>query len=146
MLAGGCSNLGGILAEQDRFADAEPLLRQGIKLNPDLREFPDDRELDFDLANCDHNLGYLCSSEAMPKKPWPPRRGGKAVAIAGQAAPPLPRCKRNLALILRWRGDALEALERSGVEKAYREAVAILEKLTADFRPMSFTSSIWLAA
>ena len=36
LLAGGHSNVGGILAEQDRFAEAEPILRRGIELNTEL--------------------------------------------------------------------------------------------------------------
>ncbi len=134
LLAGGCSNLGGILAEQERFADAEPLLRRGIKLNLELaQKFPEDRELDFDLANCNHNLGYLLLKRGHAEAALGPldeaeKRNRALIA----KLPGIPRCKRNLALILRWQGEALEALERPGVEKAYREAVAILEKLTVE--------------
>ena len=40
----GYSNVGGILAEQDRFAEAEPILRRGIELNTELlAKSPDDR-------------------------------------------------------------------------------------------------------
>ena len=135
LLAGGCSNLGGILAEQDRFAEAEPIIKRGIKLNTDLaQKFPDDREIDFDLANCYHNLGYLLLKRGHPDEALAALEPAeKAERSLVAKLPQTPRCRRNLALILRWRGDALQALEQPGAEAAYHEGLALLEKLTTEF-------------
>jgi len=134
LLAGGCSNLGGILAEQERFAEAEPILRRGIELNVELvKRLPEDREIDFDLGNCYHNLGYLLlkrghAEDALATLEQAERINRSLV----QKLPELPRCRCNLALVLRWRGEALEALGRPGVQDTYRESVTILEKLAAE--------------
>jgi tetratricopeptide (TPR) repeat protein len=95
---------------------------------------PEDREIDFDLGNCYQNLGYLLlkrghAEEALAALVQAERTNRSLV----QKLPKVPRCRRNLALVLRWRGEALEALERSGVLDTYREGVTILEKLAAEF-------------
>ena len=135
LLAGACSNMGGILAEQDRFAEAEPILRRGIKLNTELaKKLPEDREIDFDLGNCYHNLGYLLLKRGHAEEALTTlEQAEKVERSLIEILPRTPRCRRNLAQILRWRGEALEALERPGVADAYRSGLAILEKLTVEF-------------
>ena len=55
-----CTNLGGLLAEQSRAAEAELILRRGIALNADLTaKQPGDVQVRLDLAKCRNNLGYL---------------------------------------------------------------------------------------
>ena len=134
LLAGGCSNLGSILAEQERFAAAEPILRRGIKLNVELaKRSPEDRELDFDLGNCYYNLGLLLLKRGNAEEALATlEQAEKTNRSLVRELPKLPRSRRNLALVLRWRGEALEALGRSGVQDTYRESVTLLEKLAAE--------------
>ncbi len=135
LLAGACSNLGGVLAEQDRFAEAEPILRRSITLDSGLaKQMPEDREIDFDLGNCYHNLGYLLLKRGRAEEALESLAKGETIERSlVQKLPRTPRCRRSLALILRWRGDALEQLGHPGADAAYGEGVSILEKLTAEF-------------
>jgi serine/threonine-protein kinase len=134
-LAGACSNVGGILAEQDRFDDAEPLLQRGITLNEELRSrSPDDLEISFDLGNCYHNLGYLQlrrgrAGDALETL----ARAEKLERMLLEKTPGAPRSRRNLALVLRWRGEALEQLGRPGARESYSECVTRLDRLASEF-------------
>ena len=60
-LAGGCTNLGGILAEQSRFPGgrANPAAGRRAEYRALQPRYPDDEEIRFDLGNCHFNLGYL---------------------------------------------------------------------------------------
>ena len=134
-LAGGCTNLGGILAEQSRSQEAEPILRRGIELNTALSaQHPDDEEIRFDLGNCHFNLGYLQLKLG---------RADEALASAEQArkyagallhtSPKIPVYRRAMAWACRLRAEALDAQDRPGVEEAYREWLSISESLATQF-------------
>jgi serine/threonine protein kinase len=135
LLAGSCSNLGGILAEQDRFAEGEPILRRGISLGSALlKKDPQDREVQFDLGVCSYNLGYLQFKNGQAEQALATLEETCKVEQALSSGPQaLPRSRRLLALAFRYRGESLDALGRKGADEAYREGIAILEKLTAEF-------------
>ena len=145
-LAGGSANLGGILAEQNRLDEAQPILHRAIELNTALAgRFPEDEELRFDLANCSYNLGYVQQKigrayEAVPSVE-------KALELNRaliRSSPQVPLYRRALGLSLRLQGDVLQQLGRTGAEEAYRECLAVTEKLAAEF-PANITYRVDLA-
>ena len=48
-------------------------------------------------------------------------------------SPAIPRNRRLLGMALSYRAEALEALGRPGAAEAYRECLAVVEKLAAEF-------------
>ena len=48
-------------------------------------------------------------------------------------SPAIPRNRRLLGMALSYRGEALEALGRPAAAEAYRECLAVVEKLAAEF-------------
>jgi len=133
-LAGAATNYGGVLVDLGRVREAEPILRRAVELNSGLAErSPDDRQVRFDLAKCRFNLGYLLLKrgridEAVAE--IEKARDLNATLVAER--PDVPRNRHYQATYLRRLGEALDAAGRPGGEAAYREALALLEKLTAD--------------
>jgi len=119
-----------------QFAEAEPILRQGIAVNTALLEGnPADDEVRFDLGNCRYNLGYL----QFKREQYDEALGNldqarqlEEAAPEGESSPQ-PRYRRMLAMIQRYRGEVLDAQDKPEALEAYRAGADILATLTAKF-------------
>ena len=106
------------------------MLRRGIKLNTELAQrLPEDHEIDFDLGNCYHNLGYLLLKRGHAEEALATlEQAEKVEKSLIEKNPRTPRCRRNLGpspLARRSPGSAeRRVVEPTGKPGNCREATA----------------------
>ena len=96
---------------------------------------PDDVQIRLDLAKCHHNLGELLlqQGERQAGHRLVPQGRERSTRRWSRQFPDKPRYRESLASNLANLALALETVEPPKVEETYRAALAIYEKLVADY-------------
>ena len=128
-------NLGNVLSDQARTAAAEPFLRRSIEVNTAISaRHPDDVQIRFDLAKGHVNLGELLRNRGDVKPAIDSYQKARSINEAlVKALPHKPRYRENLAGNLLDLALALEVADPPRVEETYRNALAIYDRLVADY-------------
>ncbi|WP_165074872.1 serine/threonine-protein kinase [Paludisphaera rhizosphaerae] len=132
-LAAASTNYGGVLVDLDRIREAEPILKKAVEIDEAaLAKTPDDTLVRFHLAKCHGNLGYLNMKR---------NRAADAVvelekardlnAVLVKDLPDVPRYAHLQATYLQRLAEALDGSGKTGGGPALREALALLEGVTA---------------
>ncbi len=128
-------NLGNVLSAQNRPQDAEPILRRAISVNATITaKNPDDVQIRFDLAKCHNNLGELLRKQGDNQEALASFMAARSINESlVKALPGQPRYRDSLATNLTNLALLLVQVDPTKVEEPNRAALAIYEKLVADY-------------
>lgn len=128
-------NLGNVLSAQNQPQDAEPILRRAIAVNATLTaKIPEDVQIRFDLAKCYNNLGELLRKQGDTDQALASFLAARSINEAlVKAFPKQPRYSDILASNLTNLALVLVHVDPPKVEETNRTALAIYEKLVAEY-------------
>jgi eukaryotic-like serine/threonine-protein kinase len=145
-LARTLNSLGNVLLAQNQSQDAEPILRRAIGVNETITaKNPEDVQIRLDLAKCHNNLGELLRKQGDTDQALVSFVAARSINEALVKAFPLqPRYSDTLASNLTNLALLLEQFDLTKAEATDRAALAIYEKLVADY-PKNFQYRLELA-